>query len=118
VWVSAPGGDFAYPGDENCTRFTSTGGALVRPCWVFDMVLSTARGSGASTTSYAWAAGTSMAAPAAAAVAAMIKQMNPGLSLGSLKTRLAQSADDEGKIGRDPYYGAGYVNAYKACTAK
>ena len=116
--VAAPGGDFAYPGDENCTVPLSPGGSLTRPCWVFDMVLSTARGFGASTTSYAWAAGTSMAAPAAAAVAAMIKQVNPGISLGSLKTRLAQSADDEGKIGRDPYYGAGYVNAYKACTAK
>jgi subtilisin family serine protease len=57
-----------------------------------------------------------MAAPAASAVAAIIKQANPGISLGALKTRLAQSADDEGKTGRDPAYGAGYVNAYKACT--
>jgi subtilisin family serine protease len=59
-----------------------------------------------------------MAAPAAAAVAAIIKQSHPGISLGELKTRLANSATDEGKKGRDPVYGAGYVNAYAGCVAK
>ena len=37
VGVAAPGGDFAYPGDENCTVVTG-GGPITRPCWVFDMV--------------------------------------------------------------------------------
>jgi subtilisin family serine protease len=55
-----------------------------------------------------------MAAPAVSAVAALIKQANPGISLGALKSRLAQSADDEGKKGRDPFYGRGFVNALKA----
>ena len=110
VWVSAPGGDFAYPGTENCTRFTSTGGALVRPCWVFDMVLSTSRAG------YSWAAGTSMAAPAAAAVAALIKQKHPGISVGELRNRLAQSATDEGKVGQDDFHGRGFVNARNAVT--
>ena len=64
--------------------------------------------------SYGWAAGTSMAAPAVSAVAALIKQANPGISLGALKTKLQQSADDEGKKGNDPYYGKGFVNAAKA----
>jgi len=118
ISVAAPGGDFAYPGSESCTLQRYPSGTVTTACWVFDMVLSTSRGSSASTTSYSWAAGTSMAAPAAAAVAAIIKQANPGISLGALKTRLAQSADDEGKKGRDPVYGAGYVNAYKACTMK
>lgn len=118
VNVAAPGGDDAYPTNETCKLALYPAGSVTTACWVFDMVLSTSRGSGASTTSYSWAAGTSMAAPAASAVAALIKQANPGISLGALKTRLAQSADDEGKRGRDPYYGAGYVNAYKACTMK
>jgi hypothetical protein len=48
----------------------------------------------------------------------MVIQANPGISLGALKTRIAQSADDEGKVGRDPFYGSGFVNAYKACTAR
>lgn len=107
--VAAPGGDFAYPGDENCMVPTTNGAALVRPCWVFDMVFSTNVGG------WAWAAGTSMAAPAAAAVAALIKQCHPGISLGALKTALQNSAIDAGKKGADPFYGKGWVNALRAC---
>jgi subtilisin family serine protease len=114
VTVAGPGGDFAWPTNENCTKTTAAGVALTRPCWVFDMVMSAARGSGASTTSYAWAAGTSMAAPAAAAVAALIKQKYPGISVGALKTRLMRATTDEGKVGNDPYYGKGFINAAKA----
>lgn len=112
--VAGPGGDFASPVTTPCTKLTSTGGGVTAPCWVFDMVLSTSRGSGASNTTYSWAAGTSMAAPAVAAVAALVKQAHPGISLGALKSKLAQSADDEGKGGRDPFYGSGFVNAGKA----
>ncbi len=112
VWVAAPGGDFAYPGNENCTRpIASPAGTITRPCWVFDMVMSTAGPAG-----YAWAAGTSMAAPAASAVAALIKQRNPGISVGELKNRLAQSATDLGKPGQDNFYGRGYINALRAVT--
>lgn len=114
VSLAGPGGDFAYPGNENCTVALMPAGTLTRPCWVFDMVLSTARGAGASTSSYAWAAGTSMAAPAAAAVAALIKQKNPGISVGALKNKLMNSADDMGKPGHDPFYGRGYLNAARA----
>jgi len=116
--VAAPGGDFVYPGNENCTIPAIPAGNVTVPCWVFDMVMSTVRGGPASISSYGWAAGTSMAAPAAAGVAALIKGATPGISLGALKNRLAQSADDFGKIGHDPYYGRGFVNAEKACTGK
>jgi subtilisin family serine protease len=109
VWVSAPGGDFDYPGDENCTLPTTLG-PLTRPCWVFDMVLSTSRAG------WSWAAGTSMAAPAASAVAALIKQKHPGISVGELKNRLAQSAIDEGNNGQDNFHGRGFVNARNAVT--
>jgi len=111
ITVAAPGGDTAYPGNEICTV-----GPRTRPCWVFDLVLSTSRGTQANNDgSYSWAAGTSMAAPAASAVAAMIKQKNPNISLGALKTSLAQSALDRGKQGNDPFYGKGWVNALAAC---
>lgn len=60
--------------------------------------------------------GTSMASPAAAGVAALIKSANPGISLGALKTKLKQTADDEGPIGHDEFYGHGFVNARRACT--
>jgi subtilisin family serine protease len=118
VNVAAPGGDFALPGNAVCTLPRIPNGSVTNYCWVFDMVMSSVRGSGASTTSYGWAAGTSMAAPAVSAIAALIIQMNPGISLGALKTRIAQSADDEGKVGRDMFYGSGFVNAYKACTGR
>jgi subtilisin family serine protease len=114
IHVAAPGGDFVYPTNEACA-LPVVGGAVITSCWVFDMVLSTSRGTGASG-AYSWAAGTSMAAPAAAAIAALIKQANPGISLGALKAKLAQSADDEGKKGTDPFYGKGFVNARKAVS--
>ncbi len=105
IHVAGPGGDFAYPGAENCLV-----GGLVRPCWVFDMVLSTSRAG------YSWAAGTSMAAPAASAVAALLKQRFPSADAAQLKTKLAASADDEGKKGHDPYYGRGFINARRAVS--
>ena len=107
VHVSGPGGDFAYPGNEAC--------AFGLPCWVFDMVLSTARGSDADG-SYSWAAGTSMSAPVAAGVAAIIKANNPGMSVGALKGALAQTAVDSGAPGHDIYHGRGWVNAMNACN--
>jgi subtilisin family serine protease len=66
--------------------------------------------------SFCFAAGTSMASPAAAGVAALIKSANPGISLGALKARLQQTADDEGSLGHDEFYGHGFVNAFNACT--
>lgn len=114
VWVAGPGGDFALPGNAVCSLPRVPSGVVTTNCWVFDMVLSTSRGAGSSTSSYSWAAGTSMAAPAAAAVAALAKQAHPNASLGQLKTILKNSADDEGPNGKDDFYGHGFVNAAKA----
>lgn len=116
IWVAGPGGDFTLPGDDICAVPTNGGPPVVNFCWVFDLVLSTCRGAGASTTSYCFAAGTSMATPAVAGVAALIKGANPGISLGALKAKLAQTADDEGASGHDEFYGHGFANAFRACT--
>jgi subtilisin family serine protease len=107
IWLAGPGGDYGPGG--SCAP-----GGIPGPCWVFDLVISATRGSGASTDSYAFSAGTSMAAPAVAGVAALAKQAHPGISLGALKTLLARTADDEGKKGTDEFYGHGYPNAGKA----
>jgi subtilisin family serine protease len=114
VTLAGPGGDFAYPGNENCTMPTATG-TITTACWVFDMYLSTSRGTTA-TGGYTWAAGTSMATPATAGVAALIKGRFPNISRGELKARLIQSAVDAGKVGADEFYGHGFVNAARACT--
>ena len=80
------------------------------PFGAFDQVLSSCKAG------YCFAAGTSMASPAAAGVAALIKGANPGISLGALKAKLAQTADDVGPVGKDEFYGHGFVNARRACT--
>jgi subtilisin family serine protease len=117
IWVAAPGGDSVFtPTSQLCSIPRTDAGSVTVPCFIFDLVLSTSRGPAASTTTYAFASGTSMAAPAAAGVAALIKQRFPNISVGALKNRLAQSADDEGANGHDPFYGRGFVNARRAVT--
>lgn len=67
---------------------------------------------------YGWAAGTSMASPAAAGVAALIvgKARSEGAKItpSFVRTQLEKSADDLGKPGNDDFYGAGRVNALRA----
>jgi len=114
ITLAGPGGDFVLPGNASCTKPRLPAGSVTAACWVFDMVLSTSRGPGASTSSYSWAAGTSMASPAVAGVAALIIGQNPGISPAGVEAKLRQSADDLGKPGNDDFYGRGRVNAYRA----
>jgi lantibiotic leader peptide-processing serine protease len=102
ITFAAPGGDFIYPGNESCTV-----AGLTRPCWVFDLVFSTGNGS------WYWSAGTSMAAPHASGVAAIIIGRYGGsMHPAQVEANLRAAADDLGKPGRDPFYGHGRVNAY------
>ncbi len=107
IWVSAPGGDSALPGNAICSIPPVT-----TFCWVFDLVLSPGSAGGG----YSFAGGTSMSAPHAAGVAALIAQKYPGISVGDLKNRLKNTADDEGAAGIDPFHGHGFVNARRAVT--
>jgi subtilisin family serine protease len=107
---AAPGGDFVYPGEENCTV-----AGLTRPCWVFDLVFSTGSNLNPAVSSYYWSAGTSMAAPHVAGVAAIIIGANGGeMKPSAVEKALRASADDLGKPGNDDFYGAGRVNAANA----
>jgi subtilisin family serine protease len=105
ISMAAPGGDFAYPGNENCKI-----AGLVRPCWVFDLVFSTG-GVVGSSIYYYWSAGTSMAAPHASGVAALAVSRYGKLKPAQLRTILERGADDLGQPGNDPFYGAGRVDA-------
>ena len=101
--LSGPGGDFDYDGGLCFVSF------LTRPCWVFDGVLSTA------SQSWFWAAGTSMATPHVAGVAALVIGANGGsMKPAQVMATLSQTADDLGDPGADPYYGHGRVNAAAA----
>lgn len=112
ITFAAPGGDSAYPGNELCTVAGRT-----LPCWVFDLVLSTGNGT-SPTGNYYFSAGTSMACPHAAGVAALIIGKNGGpMDPARVEAALRASADDLGKSGRDPIYGYGRVNALKAVSS-
>ncbi|TVR64152.1 MAG: hypothetical protein EA422_07590 [Gemmatimonadales bacterium] len=58
--------------------------------------------------------GTSMAAPHAAGVAALIKANNPGFNSAQLGRALERSADRIDGNGRSPFYGQGRINAARA----
>ncbi|HMQ33037.1 MAG TPA: S8 family serine peptidase [Chloroflexaceae bacterium] len=107
---AAPGGDFVYPGEEPCTI-----AGLTRPCWVFDFVFSTGSNPTPGLASYYWSVGTSMAAPHAAGVAALIIGKNGGsMHPAQVEAAMRRGADDLGKPGNDAAYGAGRVNAYQS----
>lgn len=109
ITVAAPGGDFSLPGSDVCVK-----GRFAQRCWVLDMVMAPCRGNGASNGSYCWAAGTSMAAPAASGVAALIIGKYGKMPPAQLEAMLRASADDLGKPGNDDFYGRGRVNAARA----
>jgi len=113
IAFGAPGGDSAYPGNENCAM-----GGITRPCWVFDLVFAPggyAVVGGQVLASYSWAAGTSMAAPYVSGVAALIIGKHGGtMAPAEVERILRASADDLGKPGNDPAYGSGRVNASRA----
>lgn len=101
VDFSGPGGNFDYPGNENCTII-----GITNPCWVFDMVFSDIPGG------YSWAAGTSMAAPHAAGIAAIyISAYGGSMPPALVEQALRYLADDRGPSGRDDVFGWGRVDA-------
>ncbi|MGH2920264.1 MAG: S8 family serine peptidase [Solirubrobacteraceae bacterium] len=66
---------------------------------------------------YFTASGTSMAAPHAAGVAALIAAKNPSGGPAAWRATLGAAVDDLGAPGRDPQFGFGRVNLAKAVTA-
>lgn len=114
VNFAGPGGDFALPGNDICSYQRNPTGSSLQFCWVLDMVMAPCRGGGTSISSYCWAAGTSMATPAVAGVAAIIVGQYGHVGPAEVERRLRQSADDLGKPGNDDFYGRGRVNALRA----
>jgi subtilisin family serine protease len=80
---------------------------LARPCYVFDFVFSTG-----SLGSWYWSIGTSMAAPHAAGVAALIIGENGGeMKPSAVKREMRQRAEDLGPRGVDDLFGSGLVTS-------
>jgi subtilisin family serine protease len=84
---------------QRITSFTSSG-VPVTPC------------SGGGTVS--GQAGTSQASPHVAGLAALLMAEYPTLTMGEIKAKILDSADDLGAPGVDPYYGRGRINVAKA----
>jgi thermitase len=70
--------------------------------------------SAAAGSTYQFLSGTSMAAPTAAAVAALVLSINPTLTALQVTDILTKTAMDLGAAGRDDYFGYGQVDAYAA----
>ncbi len=97
--IAAPGGD---SGDNNGDGYD-------------DMILqNTFSGSDEG---YYFFAGTSMACPHVAGVAALVKSANPALTNAEIRTILETTAQDLGANGWDQYFGNGLVDAYAAVMA-
>ena len=92
VGIRAPGGNFAF-------------GAVT------GLVLSTAWDFATGSPEYAFAEGTSMAAPHVSGVAALVLAQTPSLTAAALRSRLTSYA-----VGPASPYGAGLVNAYNSLT--
>lgn len=99
-----PDVDFSAPGGD--------GKLYPTPGYHYDMVLSLGN------QSYTWSAGTSMAAPHAAGVAALIISANGGkMNPAHVKAVLRASSDDLGAPARDAFYGFGRINALRAVSS-
>lgn len=69
---------------------------------------------GTGSKGYAKMSGTSMAAPGAAGVAALIRSQHPDWKAPQVKAALEKASDDKGTAGFDPRFGFGRVNALNA----
>lgn len=63
---------------------------------------------------YELMSGTSMAAPFVSGVAALIFAKQPTFAAGHVREQLEITAADLGRPGRDPYYGFGRIDAFRA----
>lgn len=106
--VSAPGGDFRFAFEPGGFDVCVVAG-VPNWCFAFDFVFSTGNGG------WYWSVGTSMAAPHASGVAALIlseaRAAGRSLTPAQLERDMYRRAQDLGERGRDPVHGRGAVHS-------
>ncbi|MDF1524056.1 MAG: S8 family serine peptidase [Trueperaceae bacterium] len=111
--VSAPGGDYRLlVTDPALASSPCTVAGVTRPCYVWDFVFSLGSDFGGNW--YYWSVGTSMAAPHAAGIAALILSEHGGsgsMTPAQLERALEERAADLGQPGKDPVHGDGAVRS-------
>lgn len=65
-------------------------------------------------THYGYLDGTSMATPAVAGLAALVRDLHPNWDAKTVRAKIEQTADDLGSTGFDEMFGHGRINAFKA----
>lgn len=121
-----PAGDYGFantpPDDPYILEVGSTDENDVRYSWsdsgaFLDLVAPGCSYTTGAASSYISICGTSLSAPQVAGVAGLLLSQNPSLTPAQLRDKILQSADDLGSPGRDAYYGAGRLNAFRALSA-
>ncbi|SHN22385.1 S8 family serine peptidase [Chitinophaga sp. CF418] len=113
ISYAAPGGNWADPLN---TTIVNVGGIVFYE-YVFNFVFNIGFWDEATGQfSYGWSAGTSMAAPHASAVIALLYGKYPHMNPILADLILRGSSDDYGLRGKDAYFGNGQVNAGKAVS--
>lgn len=111
IHVAAPGGNFDPENGNDQTEDLIIGACSTRTT---QPGLAPCRASQEGAYFYVWAAGTSMATPHTSGLAALVKSVNPLLSVNGLRSRIFNTADDVGEKGRDVYSNHGRINARRA----
>ncbi|GHF28890.1 subtilisin family serine protease [Deinococcus metalli] len=108
--IAAPGGDCGTNpanGLSWCDR--PSGNRANRPAtWFYHLILSSVIDPTTGKPDYAWFAGTSMASPHVAGVAALVKAQHPEFSPNQLKAYLQRTTE---KVGQKQTFGAGLLSA-------
>lgn len=113
ISYGAPGGNYDFPLN---TSIVTVGGITYYE-YVFNFIFNIGFWDEATNEySYGWSAGTSMAAPHASAVVALLYGKYPKINPILVELILRKSSNDYGAPGRDPFFGNGQINAGKAVS--